>query len=40
MFDGDFFSRTATTVIALLLVVVVAWAVWTIGPTAIQRWFG
>ncbi len=40
MFDGAFFSRTAMAVIGVLLLAVIVLTVWTIGPTAIQRWFG
>ena len=34
-----FFSRTAPFVIATLLALVVFWAVYMLGPTAIDRWF-
>jgi hypothetical protein len=37
---GDFFSRTAMGVVGILLLTVIAAAAWTLGPTAIDRWFG
>lgn len=40
MFDSSFFSRTATVVIGVQLLAVIAWAAWMLGPTAMQRWFG
>lgn len=32
------FSRTATLVIGAALLLVVLWAVYMLGPTAIERW--
>jgi hypothetical protein len=37
---GDFFSRTSMMAIGLLLLTVIAWAAWRLGPTALERWFG
>ena len=34
-----FFSRTANVVIGALLALVLLWAVYMVGPTAIERWF-
>ena len=34
-----FFSRTAGFLIGALLLIVVLWAVFMLGPTAIDRWF-
>lgn len=33
-----FFSRTATTVIAVLLLLVLVWVIYMLGPTALERW--
>lgn len=33
------FSRTATLVIGAALLLVVLWAMYMLGPTAIERWF-
>jgi len=38
-FVPTFFSRTASLVIGVLLVLVLMWAVYMLGPTAIERWF-
>lgn len=36
----DFFSSSATFVIGGLLLVLLGWAVYRIGPIALERWFG
>ena len=38
-FVPTFFSRTATTVIGVLLLFVLVWAIYMLGPTAVERWF-
>jgi hypothetical protein len=40
MFNRMFFSRTATPAIGLLLLAIIIWAIWMLGPTALERWFG
>ena len=40
MFDSSFFSRTATAAIGTLLLAVLAWTAWMLGPIAMHRWFG
>jgi len=35
----DFFSRSATPVVAGGLVLALVWAIVTLGQTAIERWF-
>lgn len=37
---GDFFSRTGMMAIGVLLLTVIGWAAWRLGPTALERWFG
>jgi hypothetical protein len=39
MENNTFFSRTATTAVGALLLLVIIWAAWMLGPTAIDRWF-
>lgn len=36
---SDFFSSTARIVVGGLLLVAVLWAVYMLGPTAVERWF-
>ena len=38
-FVPTFFSRTAMTVVGVLLLVVLIWAIYMLGPTALERWF-
>ena len=33
------FSRSAMPVIGLLLLLVLVWAIYMLGPTAVERWF-
>jgi hypothetical protein len=35
----EFFSRSATPVVAGALLLALVWAAVTLGPTAIERWF-
>jgi len=35
----EFFSRSATPVVAGALVLALIWAIVTLGPTALERWF-
>lgn len=38
--DFDFFSGSASWVIGALLLLVILWAVYNLGGTALERWFG
>ena len=33
-----FFSRSATTVIGVVLLLVLVWVIYMLGPTALERW--
>lgn len=36
----DFFSSSAEFVIGGLLLLLIAWVVYRVGPVALERWFG
>lgn len=40
MVTSGFFSRRAGLVVGLLLLVAVLWAMYRVGGTALDRWFG
>jgi hypothetical protein len=37
---SDFFSRTGIHVVGGLLLAAIVYAIWSIGPVAVDRWFG
>lgn len=39
MVTSNFFSRRAGVVVGALLLLVVLWAVYSVGGTALNRWF-
>lgn len=38
--DFPFFSGNALNVVGILLLLVILWAVYNLGATALERWFG
>jgi hypothetical protein len=37
---STFFSRNAGVVIGVLLLLIIIWVIYSLGPTALGRWFG